>query len=129
MTDKKKAKYILAYDHGTSGVKTALVSVYGEVIDFAIEHTPVYFKNQIGAEQKPEDWWQAIINTSKELLTKELVPIEDIVAVSCSSQWSGTVPVDQDGNNLMNAIIWMDARGARILKEKVFKGIFKISSF
>ncbi len=129
MTDKKKAKYILAYDHGTSGVKTALVSVYGEVLDFAIEHTPVYFKNQIGAEQKPEDWWQAIINTSKELLAKELVPIEDIVAVSCSSQWSGTVPVDQDGNNLMNAIIWMDARGARILKEKVFKGIFKISGY
>jgi len=129
MIDKKKTKYILAYDHGTSGVKTALVSVYGEVIDLAVEHTPVYFKDQVGAEQKPEDWWKAIINTSKELLAKELVPIEDIVAVSCSSQWSGTIPVDQDGNNLMNAIIWMDARGARILKEKVFKGLIKISGY
>jgi len=129
LTEKKKAKYILAYDHGTSGVKTALVSVYGEVLDLTYEHTPVYFKDKIGAEQKPEDWWQAIINTSKELLAKELVPIEDIVAVSCSSQWSGTVPVDRDGNNIMNAIIWMDARGANILKKKVFRGLIKISGY
>ncbi|MHA1543358.1 MAG: FGGY family carbohydrate kinase, partial [Candidatus Hodarchaeales archaeon] len=86
--DKNEKKYILAFDHGTSGVKTALVSVRGEVLDFTYEHTPVYFKDQIGAEQKPEDWWQAIIKTSKELLAKEIVPIEDIVAVSCSSQWS-----------------------------------------
>ena len=127
--DKNEKKYILAYDHGTSGVKTALVSVHGEVLDFTYEHTPVYFKDQIGAEQKPEDWWQAIIKTSKELLAKEIVPIEDIIAVSCSSQWSGTVPVDRDGNNLMNAIIWMDARGADILKKKVFRGLIKISGY
>jgi xylulokinase len=127
--DKSKKKYILAFDHGTSGVKTALVSVHGEVLDFTYEHTPVIFKNQVGAEQKPEDWWKAIINTSKELLSKELTPIEDIVAVSCSSQWSGTVPVDRDGNNLMNAIIWMDARGAEILKKKVFRGLIKISGY
>ena len=127
--DKNKTKYILAYDHGTSGVKAAIVSVYGEILDFTYEHTPVYFKNEVGAEQKPEDWWKAIIDTSKELLSRELVPIEDIVAVSCSSQWSGTVPVDRDGNNIMNAIIWMDARGAKILKEKVFRGFIKISGY
>ena len=122
-------KYILAFDHGTSGIKTALVSIYGEVLDFVYEHTPVYFKDYVGAEQKTDEWWNAIIKTSKELLAKELVPIEDIVAISSSSQWSGTVAVNEAGEALMNAIIWMDARGARYLKEKVFRGLIKISGY
>ncbi len=122
-------KYILAFDHGTSGIKTALVSIHGEVLDFVYEHTPVYFKNQGGAEQDPNEWWQAILNTAKELLAKELVPVEDIVALSSSSQWSGTVAVDEQGEALMNAIIWMDARGAKYLKDKIFRGLIKISGY
>ena len=94
-----------------SGIKTALVSTHGEVLDFVYAHTPIYFKDQGGAEQNPNEWWQAILNTSKELIAKGLVPIEDIVAISSSSQWSGTVAVDSHGEALMNAIIWMDARG------------------
>ncbi|PWI49329.1 xylulose kinase [Candidatus Heimdallarchaeota archaeon B3_Heim] len=122
-------KYILAFDHGTSGIKAALVSIHGEVLDFVYEHTPVYFKDQGGAEQNPNEWWQAILNTSKELLAKDLVPVEDIVAVSSSSQWSGTVAVDEQGEALMNAIIWMDARGAKYLKDKIFRGLIKISGY
>lgn len=129
MSSSQSKKYILAIDHGTSGIKTALVSVHGEVLDFVYEHTPVYFKEQGGAEQDPHEWWQAIVKTSRELIAKDLVPVEDIVAVSSSSQWSGTVAVDEKGEPLMNAIIWMDSRGARILKEKVFRGLFKISRY
>ncbi|MHA1975248.1 MAG: xylulokinase [Candidatus Hodarchaeales archaeon] len=129
MKNKKKEKYILAIDHGTSGIKTAIVSIYGKVLDFVFADTPVYYVGQGGAEQKPEDWWNAIKKTSKKLLNKELVPVEDIIAVSCSSQWSGTVPVDKDGNNLGNAIIWMDARGANYLKNVIFKGFPKISGY
>jgi xylulokinase len=128
-TSKKNLKYILAYDHGTSGIKTAIVSVFGEVVGFTSEPTRVYYKNKGGAEQDPDEWWQAIIKTSKTLLEKEIVPVEDIVAISCSSQWAGTVPVDNNGNHLMNAIIWMDSRGARILKEKIFRGLIKISGY
>jgi len=129
LDQKKDDKYFLAIDHGTSGIKAAIVSVYGEVIDFVFEGTPVYYTGQGGAEQKPEEWWNAIIKASKRLLEKELIPVEDIVAISCSSQWSGTVPVDKDGNNLGNAIIWMDSRGAKYLKNVVFKGFPKISGY
>ena len=52
MTEKK---YVLAYDHGTSGVKTALASMYGEILDFVTEPTPVYYKSHGGAEQDPDE--------------------------------------------------------------------------
>ena len=64
--DKKGAdnKYVLAIDHGTSGVKTAIVSVHGEIVDSESEKTPVYFLPNGGAEQDPDDWWNALVKTS-----------------------------------------------------------------
>jgi xylulokinase len=40
------------------------------------------------------------------------VPAESVVAVACTAQWSGTVPVDERCQPLRDAIIWMDSRGA-----------------
>lgn len=124
----QNSKYVLAFDHGTSGVKAAICSMYGEVLDFVFEKTPVYLIGKSGAEQDPDEWWKAIIKTTHQLIDKDIVPIEDIVAISCSSQWSGTIPVDVNGNHLTNAIIWMDSRGAPYLR-KALKGFPKISGY
>ena len=105
-----KDKYILAVDLGTSGPKTALISVYGEVLDSEFKDTHLLLHADGGAEQDPDVWWEAIMSTSKKVMSKNHVPPEDIVAVSVTAQWSGTVAVDQEGRHLMNAIIWMDSR-------------------
>ena len=44
-------KYVLSIDLGTSGSKTALVSVYGEVIAFEFEKVPLILLPNGGAEQ------------------------------------------------------------------------------
>jgi xylulokinase len=110
-------KYVLAIDLGTSGSKTALVSLYGEVIDFDYQAVPLHLLPGGGAEQNPHDWWDAILTTSKRLLGRGSVNREDIVAIAASTQWAGTVPIDQNGQPLMNAIIWMDMRGAKYVAE------------
>ena len=117
----KKLKYIISHDHGTSGSKAALISIYGEVLGWEFQECPLYLFDDGGAEQDPDEWWDAICNTSKKLIEKDLVPVEDIVAVCCSSQWSGTVAVDKDGNHLRNAIIWLDSRGQQII-QKIVRG-------
>lgn len=121
-------KYILAIDHGTSGAKTALVSVRGEILDFEFESTPLYHLPDGGVEQDPAEWWGAIINTSRKLVQKKLVPVEDIVAVCCSSTFSSTVVVDRDGEPLMNSMTWMDCRGAPYVK-KMMKGLINIEGY
>ena len=63
-------KYILAIDLGTSGPKTALVSIYGEVIDLEFEEIQLLLFPNGGAEQCPDEWWNAIIKTSKKVLEK-----------------------------------------------------------
>lgn len=108
-----RAKYILAVDLGTSGPKSALLDTRGEVVDYAFEENRVTLLPEGGAEQSPDEWWETVKRTFRRLLDKGTVPPEDIVAVSCTSQWSGTVPVDPDGSPLSNAIIWLDSRGSR----------------
>ena len=110
-------KYILSIDLGTSGSKAALISVYGEVVDFDFESVPLILLPDGGAEQKPDDWWQAIMTTSKRLLSKGTVNPDDIIAIVASTQWAGTVAVDRDDKPLMNAIIWLDMRGAKYVAQ------------
>ncbi len=121
-------RYILSIDLGTSGSKTALTTQTGEIVDFEFEAVPLHLLPKGGAEQDPEDWWRAVINTSKKLIGKNLVPAEKIVGVCASTQWAGTVPLDADGNHLMNAVIWMDARGAQYMDD-VVGGPLKIEGY
>ncbi len=110
-------KYILAIDLGTSGSKVALYSTRGECAGYEFEATPLHLFPNGGAEQNPDDWWNAIKQAAKRLLARGLIRNDDVVALSGTTQWSGTVPVDRDGNALMNAVIWMDSRGARYVKQ------------
>lgn len=125
---KSSEKYILAIDLGTSGAKSALVSARGEVVDSEFDETRLLLEPNGGAEQRPDEWWDAILGASKRVLGKNLIPVEDIIAVSCTTQWSGTVAVDRDGTHLMNAIIWMDSRGAGYIKE-ITDGLIKIAGY
>ncbi len=128
MAAESGEKYILAIDHGTTGMKLALTDKCGDILAFEFVETPLRLVEGGGAEQDPEDWWNAFVTCAKRLIDKGVVPVENIVGVCCSSQWSGTVAVDKDGNHLMNAIIWMDSRGAPYL-EKIMKGIINIQGY
>ena len=127
MSDSEK-KYILAIDHGTGGPKTAIVSTHGEVIDWAFQEVPLHVEKGGGVEQDPNDWWNAILKTAKQVIDNGKVSANDIVGVCNSSQWSGTVALDKDGDHLMNSIIWMDTRGAPYMK-KFHKSLIQVSGY
>jgi xylulokinase len=109
--------YCLAIDLGTSGPKVALVSLRGEVAAWTFEPTPVDLLPNGGAEQDPRDWWAAITRAAQRLKQQAGVSVDDVIAVSCTGQWSGTVAVDDGGQPLGKAIIWMDSRGAPYVRQ------------
>ena len=117
---------ILAVDLGTSSMKVALIAVSGKVLGWESEPLHLHLTADGGAEQSPDDWWQAFLNTTKRLLNRDLVERSAIRAVCCSTQGEGTIPVDKDGNALMNCILWMDMRGEPYLK-KEFAGLINIT--
>ncbi len=104
--------YVLTIDLGTSGPKVAVFSAQGEYFDGQFEPVELLLFEGGGAEQRPGDWWSAIVTATKRLAERGSIPDEGFSAVSVTSQWSGTVPVDSNGEPLANAVIWMDSRGA-----------------
>ncbi len=110
-------KYVLAFDLSTSGAKAAIVSATGEVVATEFEPDTLTLLPGGGAEQDPALWWQRIKATSLRLIERRLVPVDDIMAISCTGQWSGAVALDRDGNHVANAMIWLDSRGAPYVKQ------------
>ena len=107
---------ILAIDLGTSGPKVALFTATGDLIGGTSEPVPLIFLPNGGVEQDPTTWWAAICTATRRLLAQVDGARARVAGIAVTSQWSGTVPVDRAGNALANAIIWMDARGARYIQ-------------
>ena len=112
-------KLILAVDLGTSSMKVALITVGGRVLGWESEPVHLIITPDGGAEQSPEEWWQAFLSAAGRLLKREQAASQQVIAVCCSTQGEGTVAVDSAGNALGNAILWMDMRGAPYLHEQL----------
>ncbi len=112
-------KTLLAVDFGTSGMKVALISITGRVMGWESEPVRLILTPDGGAEQSPDEWWQAFLSAAGRLLRNMPEAAANVIAVCCSTQGEGTVAVDQDGNALGNAILWMDMRGAPFLRKQL----------
>jgi xylulokinase len=110
---------ILAVDLGTSGMKVALITVSGKVIGWESEPVRLIITPDGGAEQSPEEWWQAFLSAAGRLLKREPDASRNVIAVCCSTQGEGTIAVDESGKALGNAILWMDMRGAPHLHKQI----------
>ena len=111
--------YVLAVDLGTGGPKVAVLSATGRIAAHAFQAVGVDLFHDGGAEQSPQAWWDAIVASARRALADSGVAPERVVGVGCTSQWMGTVPVDDAGDAIGPAIIWMDSRGARAVRETV----------
>lgn len=113
------SRTILAIDLGTSIVKVALVASSSELIGWVAEPHPICLLPKGGAEQDPEIWWQTLTKAIHRLWHECPLPREQIGAIACTAQWSGTVAVDPTGNPLRPAILWLDTRGAPYIAELI----------
>lgn len=123
-----KQTCILAIDLGTSGPKVALVTPEGEILSRTRRTIPIHFLPDGGIEQSPDDWWQSIREATRQVLAESGVAREAVAAVYCASLYSTTLPVDPQGQPLMNAILWMDTRGAPYVAE-ITRGWIRIQRY
>jgi xylulokinase len=105
-------RYVLAIDLGTGGPKVALVEDSGRVVAAAVRQNAMHIYPGGGAEQDAHEWWRSVRDAAREVVREAGVPKKSILAVGVTSQWSVIVPVDEDGEPLMNAVSWLDTRGA-----------------
>jgi len=77
-----------------------------------VDFEPYYSRNIGWAEQSPEMYWESLAKATQQL--KENFPnvFNSIEAVTLTTQRATIVVVDQDGNPLRDAFIWLDEREA-----------------
>lgn len=103
---------VLAYDVGTSGVKTCLYNA-GSELTLVNSRLGTYGLTILpggGAEQDPEEWWNAIATTTQELQAENPEEMSQVEAISFCSQMQALVLVDQNGSHLRPAMSYMDQR-------------------
>ena len=105
-----KKSYILAHDLGTSGNKAVLVSSEGKLVGSCFSAYTTFYPAPGWAEQKQEEWWEAVISSTRELLARFPNEAEHLTAVSFSGQMMCCSPIDKEGKPLCNGIIWSDQR-------------------
>lgn len=129
MAGGERGEHILAVDLGTGGPKVALVSAHtGAIAGWEVEANSLIFLPGGGVEQDPDQWWDSIMAATKRLLARELVARSEVIGISVTTQWMGTVPVDASGQHLHNAVIWMDGRGAKHVR-KITKGPVNVAGY
>lgn len=111
-------RLVLAVDLGTSGCKCALVSLDGTVQAWAFRAVHLHVQGAL-AEQEPQDWWKAFLDSAGEILGADAGLRSRVVAVCCSTQTEGTVCVDRNGQAIGRALTWLDARGAAAMARRV----------
>lgn len=101
-------KYLIGIDLGTSGTKTVLFDGNGGVVKSKIVEYPMYQPQNGWAEQSPEDWYNAAIETLKSVVSA--VNPDDIAGIGISGQMHGLVMLDKNSDVLRPSIIWCDQR-------------------
>ena len=103
--------YYIGVDLGTSAVKLLLMEGSGEIKNIVSKEYPLFFPNPGWSEQKPEDWWTAVMEGLKELTADADKSL--IGGISFGGQMHGLVTLDRDDNVIRPAILWNDGRTQR----------------
>lgn len=103
-------KYLLGIDLGTSATKTILFTTDGKIVAQNSVEYPLYHPEESWAEQNPEDWFNAVITTIKNVVEKSKVNAEDIKSIGLSGQMHGFVMLDKNKSVIRNSILWCDGR-------------------
>ena len=122
---KTDMTYILAYDIGTTGVKTCLFGVDSAIrlIEYSSADYPLYILDGGGVEQDGDDWWNGMASSTAELFSRTEITPDQVAGISFCSQMQGLILVDDEGEPIHRPMSYMDQRAREELKEGIANGI------
>jgi xylulokinase len=113
--------YILAYDLGTSGCKATIYDTEGICVKKYFESYETFYPLSKYHEQRPLDWWDAFIKSTRGILEGNPGLEKGITSIAISGHSLGAVPIDKKGELLLDITpIWSDTRADR-QAERFFK--------
>lgn len=102
---------LIAYDLGTGGNKASLYDADGRLLAAEFVAYPTEYPQAGWHEQRPEAWWESVVESTRRLLATDAVDPKTIRGLAISGHSLGCVPLDGDGHLLRESTpIWSDSR-------------------
>lgn len=112
------SRRIISYDLGTGGNKASLYDLDGNCLCTAFVPYDTSYPHAGWHEQRPQDWWDAVVESTSRLLEKSGEDRDNIECLAISGHSLGAVPVDAEGNLLRaQTPIWSDVRAQKEVED------------
>ena len=108
-------KYIIGIDQSTQGTKAVLVDALGRIVDRIDTPHRQIISEEGYVSHDPEEIYQNTLKIVREVLEKNQVQEEELVACGISNQRETTVPFHTDGSAAGNAVVWQCSRAKEIV--------------
>jgi FGGY-family pentulose kinase len=104
------ARYVMGIDGGTESIRCGIYDHAGKSIGSAAAAYETRFPRPGWAEQQPEHWWQALAKAVRGALADAKVSGDQIAALAVDTTCCTVVFLDDKGEALRPALLWMDVR-------------------
>jgi xylulokinase len=109
---------ISVIDAGTGSIRNTIYNLSGDVVDVRKDENPLIHPQAGWVEQDTAGWWSIV---KDQFLGFDRATLDQITAITVTSQREGIVPVNEDFLPLSNMIIWLDGRTVQEGEEIVEK--------
>ena len=101
----------LGVDVGTGGSRALLVDERGAVrAGYTALHEDMHMERPLWAEQRPGNWWDAVVEAIRGVLAKAGVSGAVVRGIGLSGQMHGLVILDEAHQVIRPSLIWCDQR-------------------
>lgn len=105
-----RSELVLILDLGSSSCKASLFTADGRLAGYGSASYPERHPRPTWAEQRPEDWWAAAGQSTREALCLSASTPGQIVAIGVTGQMHGVLAVDGKGMPLTPCLTLRDRR-------------------
>jgi len=109
---RHSAPYLLGIDFGTESCRVGIFTLDGTPVVFAATGYATAHPRPGWAEQSPDDWWAALVASTRTALDESRVDPGDIAGIGYDATSATVVALDRHDEPLRPAIMWMDVRAA-----------------
>lgn len=110
------AEYLLGIDAGTESIRTGVFDLEGNILGFGSHLYKTYYKHPAWAEQKVEEWREALIKSIVEAIRISGINPKEIIAIGLDATCCSVVFFDENNKPTRDPIIWMDVRSSEEAK-------------
>ncbi|MEM8914732.1 MAG: FGGY-family carbohydrate kinase [Pseudomonadota bacterium] len=102
--------YFLTADGGTESLRARLYDLKGTCLGSVAVPYETTFSPGARAEQNPADWWANFVKASRGAIADAGVAADQIEAIAYATTCCSVIALNEDGEALRPALIWMDVR-------------------